>query len=549
MSTILHQAAERSTPRSDAFAPHRRFSSKKTALLAAIMVLLPLLPGEAGARVYVSVTGSDTNNGTSWADAYRTLEAAIGGTIATEEFWIAGGTYTPSETLVLGDKQNHSYYGGFAGNETSLDQRDPAAHPTIIDGRGVLKHVFNVTSFVSSVRFDGLTIRGGAATAASGPDRFGGAVVVNKAAVVIADCTFTANTAFALGGAVYLLNNASVLVTDSVFTGNRATSDTEGGGGALSVTWSLALPAPDAVIRGCRFQENSSRLEGGAVYSHSFPVIIEDSTFLQNDAANGGAVMLDFDTGKAATIRRCRFFGNSGGQGGAVCTFERTVSIINSVFSANWATWGGAVRLHGGSVPGYTGAVASSTFHGNTATEGGGALRSINVAMLDVSNSILWGNTAGYFQSGSNCIHNLTVDLSNLATSVTIRHTDMESLDWCHGSDTEVHAGSFAADPFFVDPDGSDNVPGTADDNLSIADASPCTDSADGDLAPAADLVLRPRVDNPAVRDEGVGTPPYADIGAFEGPYQPPQPPPFPGPPGVFRIAPILSLLLGSARN
>lgn len=547
MNIIFHKAAAVSPPGPLSFVPCRCISTGRAAILTAIMLLSALLPLPADARVYVSVNGSDANSGTSWADAYRTLETAIGATIATEEFWIAGGTYTPLETLVLGDKQNHSYYGGFAGNETSLAQRDPAAHPTIIDGRGVLKHVFNVTSFVSAVRFDGLTIRGGAATATTGPDRFGGAVVVNRAAVVIADCTFTGNTAFALGGAVYLLNNASVLVTDSVFTGNSATSNNEGGGGALSLTWSLAPPAPVAVVGNTRFQDNSSRLEGGAVYSHSFPVVIEDGTFLQNDAVNGGAVMLDFDTGTTDIIRRCRFFGNSGDQGGAVCTWERRVSIVNSLFSANSGTWGGAVRLHGGAVAGYTSTVASSTFHGNTAVEGGGALRSINVAMLDVVNSIFWGNEAGYIQYGNGCVNNFTVDLSNAAASVTIRQTDMESLDWCHGSDTELHSGSFAEDPAFVDPDGSDNVPGTADDNLSIGNGSPCTDRADGDLAPVTDLVLRPRSDNTAVPDQGVGTPPYADIGAYEGPYQP-LPPPVVSP-GGFDIVPILNLLLGTAGN
>jgi hypothetical protein len=44
-------------------------------------------------------------------------------------------------------------------------------------------------------------------------------------------------------------------------------------------------------------------------------------------------------------------------------------------------------------------------------------------------------------------------------------------------------------------------------------------DAADGDAAPELDIEGNPRVDDTATANTGVGTPSYADMGAYE--YQP----------------------------
>ena len=56
--------------------------------------------------------------------------------------WIAEGIYTPSAELMPGDARSASFrlvngvtlYGGFAGGESTLAQRDPPAHETILSG-------------------------------------------------------------------------------------------------------------------------------------------------------------------------------------------------------------------------------------------------------------------------------------------------------------------------------------------------------------------------------------------------------------------------------
>ena len=63
-----------------------------------------------------------------------------------ENIWVAAGTYKPggsrSDTFVL--VSDVALYGGFQGTETSLDQRDPRIHETILSG-GAKRTYWNIT--------------------------------------------------------------------------------------------------------------------------------------------------------------------------------------------------------------------------------------------------------------------------------------------------------------------------------------------------------------------------------------------------------------------
>ncbi|MHB8808913.1 MAG: right-handed parallel beta-helix repeat-containing protein [Desulfobulbaceae bacterium] len=517
------------------------------------LLLFLIFSGSCAAIVYVDLDRPG-GNGTSWAQAYKTLDEAISNNRTPQEFWIAEGTYTPAAPLVLGQGQDHSFYGGFTGTETARSQRNTTAHPTIVDGQGVLKHIFNVTSWVTSVRFDGLTIKRGAATAVSGADASGGGVVVNQGAVVIANCTFTDNRATHLGGAVYLVNNPSITITGSTFRNNTLSG--AGGGAGVAVTRNQAGAQPPAIVEKCTFQGNTGGSVGGGLYSILFPVTVRESTFIANSSANGGAIMLDFKLSAADRIERCLFLGNTGTErGGAICSYARSVEIENSVFAHNVTTaipatgGGGAVSLHSGQGDAahynsaYVGTFRNCTFYGNQADSSyGGGIQNIGSHPMYIYNSIFWRNTAlSYWMDAAD---RPTDDIATYETSTTIRYTDMETLGAPNPPAYVNQVGSFSADPLCSDPDGSDNIPGTADDDLSIPDSSPCTDTADGDQAPETDIALRPRVDSPAKVNLGVGNPNYADIGAYEGPYSPPVVIPPPVVPDGVNMVPVLNLLL-----
>lgn len=100
--------------------------SLRNVLSALVLSLMPTLAFSA--VHYVKADG--TGDGSSWANA-TTLQAAIDAAQSGDEVWVARGDYKP-ETLIKSSKKTSkafilkdgvSLYGGFAGTETSKNQR------------------------------------------------------------------------------------------------------------------------------------------------------------------------------------------------------------------------------------------------------------------------------------------------------------------------------------------------------------------------------------------------------------------------------------------
>jgi len=94
-------------------------------------------------RIYVDALAASGGDGKSWASAFDdlhdALEASVGFIDLPSEIWVREGTYTPTaaggsrDVFFQLDGGTH-VYGGFAGGETQLEQRDPNAHPTVFSG-------------------------------------------------------------------------------------------------------------------------------------------------------------------------------------------------------------------------------------------------------------------------------------------------------------------------------------------------------------------------------------------------------------------------------
>ncbi|WP_055444879.1 DUF1565 domain-containing protein [Lacinutrix himadriensis] len=87
--------------------------------------------------IFVDDDSRGTEDGTSWNNAFSSLQDAISHSKAGEEIWVAEGTYyasTADETESFSLVDGTNIYGGFDGTETSIDQRNIAEHATILSG-------------------------------------------------------------------------------------------------------------------------------------------------------------------------------------------------------------------------------------------------------------------------------------------------------------------------------------------------------------------------------------------------------------------------------
>ncbi|MFZ4572631.1 MAG: IPT/TIG domain-containing protein, partial [Bacteroidales bacterium] len=88
--------------------------------------------------IYVNASATGANNGSSWTDAYTSLQTAITSAFSSQQIWVAAGTYKPTattdRTISFVMKEGVAIYGGFAGTETLLTDRAPSVNVTILSG-------------------------------------------------------------------------------------------------------------------------------------------------------------------------------------------------------------------------------------------------------------------------------------------------------------------------------------------------------------------------------------------------------------------------------
>ena len=226
---------------------------------AGLALLLALLPAAAGAVViYVRAGATGANTGTSWTDAYTSLQTALSAAVSSDEIWVAAATYKPTpgtdRTLSFAMKNGVGIYGGFAGTESARGQRDPVINVTILSGDiGTLSiatdnshHVVTADATVTaSGVLDGFTITGGQADGAGPVHDRGAGIYTDGGNPSIARCVLSGNFAGNRGGGVRVASGSATL-TACVFQSNSASS----AGGGLSAGAVVSVSLKDCVFRG-----------------------------------------------------------------------------------------------------------------------------------------------------------------------------------------------------------------------------------------------------------------------------------------------------------
>ena len=412
----------------------RKMRMKKCCFVAlfALAVLCLAAPGTA-ATWYVTQDGAGNEDGSSWANAGKNLKDVMEATDAGDEIWVVAGTYSPgsnkTDTFLL--KKGVKVYGGFAGTETDLDQRNWVDNKTTLHGGGVNYHVVTGEPGADNgARLDGFTVTGGSANG-SDPDkaaeRSGGGMYNNNSSPTVANCTFSGNTAGDGGG--MFNGNSSPMVENCDFSGN--TVKYEGGGMennnsspmVVNCTFSGNTAAygggmfnnnSSPTVESCDFSGNTAEYEGGGMRNHkkSRPTVA-NCTFSVNTAAYGGGM---YNANSSLTVANCVFSGNTTDSGGGMFNDNSSPTVESCDFSGNTANTGGGMfngnssspivvncTFSGNSARFYDGGgmennnsspiLVNCTFSGNTATKSGGGMYNYDSSPT-VVNTILWGNVA-----------------------------------------------------------------------------------------------------------------------------------------------------------
>lgn len=422
------------------------------------------------AQIFVSASAAGLGNGSSWQNAFNDLQKAINTAKSGDQIWVKAGSYYPSldrngvkpsnpRNAVFVLKEGVKMYGGFAGFETSLSERNSDVNVTVLSGDigAVNDDSDNIYSLLlcldltSSSRIDGFTIskannnQPNALITIGGYDvaqRSGGAGWLLSSDIIIANNKFIGNKSTGIAGGLIVLHGSKPVFINNVFTANESVNQ---GGGIYASGSALSFDScvfndnyagqgaaayivnntEPGFISNCTFNKNKSKADGGALLFYtSDPLkrndfIITDSKFDRNSCLSGGILngLMTIATRGGAVyadrtnlnISRCSFtnsiidFNSSGGaQGGAIDLGTDTSAKINKcLFINNKAV----PRNTGTSASG--GAVSSMSdfeisnciFADNYAAGSAGAVEFTTTQstkkQIVITNSVFYHNTAG----------------------------------------------------------------------------------------------------------------------------------------------------------
>ena len=364
-----------------------------------------------------------------WTTAVPDLQTALLAANPGDEVWIASGTYRPD--MAAGSTPATSFviptgvrvYGGFAGTESSPDERnaDLSQNVTILDGHSSSWRVVVAVGTSASTLLDRVTIAQGAGpgqvyfttTWVSLQDSGPGMSISGGSQLSVRNVTFSGNTSGrmphtdsltrdgrkGLAAGAVLVRQSSPVFIDCVFIQNRTSSGSTGdcaGGTTLGAGYGGdggAFAAYDSAVTfvRCQFLDNiagdggiggscsqqsgsgGAGGRGGAIYAENSILSVDRCVFTGNRAGSGG---------RGGYFGERVASGGVGGGGGALHTSGGVLSIKGSTLRENFAGNGGGVFSFG-----FTQVAGVSGGHG-------GGLCS-NGTTVVVENTLVAGNRGG----------------------------------------------------------------------------------------------------------------------------------------------------------
>ncbi len=367
--------------------------SRKFAQAVLSLALLGLLVfgavGQASAAsvIYVNASASGLNNGTSWANAYKSLQSALNIAVSDQQIWVARGTYYPTTTTDRTQsftlKNGVAIYGGFAGTETLLSQRNFTTNVTILSGDiGVASdatdnsyHVVYANIVNNTAVLNGFIITAGNANGAQ--DNSGGGMFSIFSSPTLANLIFSNNTTTGYGGGMENIGSNGSVLTNLTFTGNHA-----GFGGGMENNQSS--PAMTNVT----FKNNSADNFGGGMLNsiNSHPTLT-NGIFDSNSARDYGGGM--YNGGSSPTLTNMEFKLNMAPQGAGMYNSSSNPTLRNVTIESNSASSPNGLPSAGGGMynDGSKPILTNSVLFANSSGEDGGGMynHNSNPSLTDVT--------------------------------------------------------------------------------------------------------------------------------------------------------------------
>lgn len=406
---------------------------------------------------YVKPVTVGTGDGSSWGNASGDLSAVLATSITGDEVWMAAGTYIPGD----GSSRDASFvipsgiklYGGFSGNETSINERNPEINQTILSGDiGVkddvydnIKSIIVINTGLDNV-LDGLIIQ----------DAFANSYFkINEPLSISGQYTYLPASTFGidkyyitaeirqaypldacsavedLSGKIALIQRGSCTFVSKALAAQNAGAlavvifnNVEGdiplmGGDDLGITIpviAISLADGQAILTELNaghtvVAEMLRGNTGGGMYIETSRLVIHNCSFSDNVSPDGSAI---YSTNSQMNLTDCRFERN-GSTWGTVFNYLSEVYIEGCYFHANHAQYGGAVYssnsesvikgcefadnivlVSAGGVYSFMGQTEmdSCIFTGNKSEFSGGILVSGENSRAQIDHCIISGNTA-----------------------------------------------------------------------------------------------------------------------------------------------------------
>ncbi|MEN6579996.1 MAG: hypothetical protein ABFD05_05115 [Anaerolineaceae bacterium] len=310
--------------------------------ILSIMMFSTSIDAFAAGTLYAKPVPTGDADCSSWSNAC-TLQTALIQAVPGDEIWVAGGVYYPGtnreDSFLM--ESGVQVYGGFAGTETQLEERDWFANPTVLSGdidhndintdnnflaetpndiQGANAYHLLVGSGADATAvFDGFILNAGQADGTTLYHNNGAGVYLTLGNPTLNNLVISANTASGQGGAIYN-DRSNATLSNLAVRGNQVTGYGHPGGGMFNHSGS-------PILSNVLFSGNYAYYAAGLYTDGGNPSLI-NVTFSGNRTDYNATMHV---AGGAPTLVNTIFWGNNNTISGGTPTV--TYSIVQNGYT------------------------------------------------------------------------------------------------------------------------------------------------------------------------------------------------------------------------